>query len=177
MRYFRKIVGDRIYLSPMNAEDAEQYTKWLNDKAVSGFLGNYAKTISLASEQKALENMTTSGYNFAIVSLADDMLLGNISLMDYSGISQTATAGLFIGDLENRGAGIGAEALRLILDFGFRWLNLKNIMLTLHSDNERGFACYKKVGFKEFGRRRCADFKDGRFVDTIYMDILREEFI
>ncbi len=31
MKYFKKLVGKRIYLSPMNIEDAETYVKWLND--------------------------------------------------------------------------------------------------------------------------------------------------
>ena len=26
MRYYRKIAGEKVYLSPMNADDAEQYT-------------------------------------------------------------------------------------------------------------------------------------------------------
>ena len=31
MKYFKKIIGDKCYLSPINLEDAEQYTEWLND--------------------------------------------------------------------------------------------------------------------------------------------------
>ena len=31
MKYFKKLVGDKIYLSPRNIEDAELYVKWMND--------------------------------------------------------------------------------------------------------------------------------------------------
>ena len=31
MKYFKKLVGDKIYLSPRNIEDAEIYAKWIND--------------------------------------------------------------------------------------------------------------------------------------------------
>ncbi len=31
MRYFKKIVGERVYLSPINVEDVEKYTEWMND--------------------------------------------------------------------------------------------------------------------------------------------------
>ncbi len=31
MRYFKKIAGERVYLSPINVEDAEKYTEWIND--------------------------------------------------------------------------------------------------------------------------------------------------
>lgn len=28
MKYFKKLVGERIYLSPLNVEDAEKYIEW-----------------------------------------------------------------------------------------------------------------------------------------------------
>lgn len=49
-------------------------------------------------------------------------------------------------------------------------------MLTVMSFNERAIKCYKKVGFKEFGRRRQCYFLNGKYYDRIYMDILANEF-
>ena len=28
MKYFKKLIGERIYLSPLNIEDAEKYVEW-----------------------------------------------------------------------------------------------------------------------------------------------------
>ena len=42
--------------------------------------------------------------------------------------------------------------------------------------NERALGCYKKCGFKEYGRRRKCRFVDGKYYDVIYMDVLAEEF-
>lgn len=182
MRYFKKIEGERLYLSPINIGDAVLYTKWLNDPAVSLTVGNYNKLISLEAERGFLDRMTAAGYNFAMVLKGEntpegeDILLGNISLMDIDQVSRKATVGLFIGEAAHRGKGYGAEALRLILEYGFRTLNLHNIMLLCHSDNAPGIACYKKVGFREFGRRRDATFKSGKYVDVVYMEILDSEF-
>jgi len=177
MRYFKKIVGERIYLSPINKDDYEIYTKWLNDFAVSGGLGNYRQMISLNREQKVLEDMTSEGQNYAIIRTKDDILLGNISLMEIDNIHRKATIGLFIGEAENRGKGYGGEALCLMVDFGFKMLNLHNIMLHVHSDNEQGIACYKKVGFREFGRRRDAIFKNGKYFDDVHMEVLAVEYL
>jgi len=176
MRYFKKLIGERVYLSPVNKDDVEIYTKWLNDEGVAVNLGQYAKVITLNSEQKFLEEMTSDGYNFAIVK-NDNTLIGNISLFDINHISRSATTGLFIGESENRGKGYGTEALRLVLEFGFNALNLHNVMLNVYSDNEQAIACYKKVGFTEFGRRRESVFKCGRYVDDVNMDILATEFL
>ena len=176
MRYFKKILGERIYLSPINIDDVEVYTKWLNDFNVSGNLGNYRMMISLTSEKKILEELTSEGHNYAIILAKDDTLIGNVGLMGIDNINRVATVGLFIGETENRGKGYGGEALRLILDFGFNTLNLHNIMLNVNSDNEQGIACYKKVGFKEFGRRSEAVYKDGKYIDLLYMEILDADY-
>jgi len=119
--------------------------------------------------------MTLGGYDFAIVK-NDDTLIGNIGLFKISHISRSAITRLFIGEKENRSKGYGSETLRLILDYGFNTLNLHNIMLNVFSDNEPAIACYKKVGFTEFGRRRESYFKNGRYVDDVHMDILDVEF-
>ena len=42
--------------------------------------------------------------------------------------------------------------------------------------NERALKCYQKCGFKEYGRRRQSKFINGKYYDTIEMDILAEEF-
>lgn len=81
--------------------------------------------------------------------------------------------------MEIRGArnkGYGTEAIQLILDYGFNYLNLNNIKLDVLSFNERAIACYKKCGFKEYGRRRKSEFINGKYYDRISMDILKEEF-
>ena len=175
MRYFKKIIGERLYLSPLNKDDAPIYTKWLNDYEVSGNLGNYRQIISLAAEQKILESLA-EGQNYAIVLHNGDTLIGNIGLFDVDNISRKATIGLFIGEAEHRNKGYGSEALRLMLNFGFKTLNLHNIMLNVHSDNEAGISCYKKVGFREFGRRRESKFKNGQYIDVVHMDILDSDF-
>jgi RimJ/RimL family protein N-acetyltransferase len=48
-------------------------------------------------------------------------------------------------------------------------------MLKVFSFNERAINCYKKVGFKEIGRRRQSYYLKGQFHDEVYMDILKCE--
>lgn len=62
------------------------------------------------------------------------------------------------------------------MDYGFNYLNLNNIKLDVLSFNKRAIACYKKCGFKEYGRRRKSEFINGKYYDRISMDILKEEF-
>ena len=176
MKYFKRVVGERVYLSPINPDDYEIYTKWINDPEVAQYMAFRTQLISLSSERKSLEKLADGGYTFAIVRLEDDQLIGNVGLMNFNEVARRATLGIFIGEAENRSRGYGAEALRLMLAYGFNTLNLHNIELLTHSDNERAFACYKKVGFREYGRRREGTFKNGKYMDNICMDILDREF-
>lgn len=168
------MVGKRIYLSPMNVDDAETYVKWLNDFNITDGLGCTCRNTSLEDEKEWIKQ-NSSASQFAIVNLVDDKLMGNCGIQGIDTIRQCAEVGLFIGEEENRNKGYGEEVLNLLLDYGFNCLNLNNIMLRVFSFNERAISCYKKVGFKEIGRRRQSYYLNGKFYDEVYMDILREE--
>ncbi|MCL2557644.1 MAG: GNAT family N-acetyltransferase [Treponema sp.] len=176
MRYFPKITGERVYLSSVNPEDAPLFAKWGNDPEVAITLGAYPQMRSLASERKTLEETGESWHDFAIVLKENDELLGGARLMGIDRINRRATLGLFIGEAERRGKGYGAEAIGLVLSYGFDVLNLNNVMLYVHSDNAQGIACYQKAGFKEIGRRREAIIRGELFLDDVCMDILAREY-
>ena len=178
MKYFKKLIGERIYLSPRNSEseEVEKFTECLNDFETTDYIGRSACITTLESEREYFEKENNKNYNFFIVTLDRDKLIGTIGLERYNPINRTATLGIFIGDKEYRSKGYGTEAIKLILDFGFNYLNINNIKLELMGFNERALKCYQKCGFKEYGRRRQSKFINGKYYDTIEMDILAEEF-
>lgn len=176
MKYFKKLVGERIYLSPRNIEDVEKFTEWLNDFETTDYIGRSSRILTKEAEKEYLENHINEEATFAIVTLNEDKLIGTVSIENISHLRRIGTLGIFIGDKNYRNNGYGTEAIKLILDYGFNYLNLNNIKLDLMEFNERALACYKKCGFKEYGRRRKCNFINGKYYDTISMDILAEEF-
>lgn len=177
MKYFKKLIGDRIYLSPRTTdiEDTEKFTKWLNDFETTDYLGRSGYLVTLDGEKKYLEENANAEASFFIIT-NEDKLIGTVSLESINNINRTATLGIFIGDKDYRSKGYGTEAIRLILEYGFNYMNLKNIKLDLMEFNERALKCYQKCGFKEYGRRRKCRFINGKYYDSIEMDILAEEF-
>lgn len=177
MKYYKKLVGERIYLSPMNVEDAEKYVEWFCDFKMTDGIGKSSDVVTTDAEREWIANVLKNNeLTFAIVDLKSDKLIGNCGFNTIDNRNRIAEVGIFIGEEENRSNGYGTEALRLLLDFGFNYLNLNNIMLGVRSFNERAIACYKKVGFKEYGRRRECYFLNGKYYDDIFMDILAREF-
>ncbi len=178
MKYFKKLVGDRIYLSPMNSEDIELFVKWLNDFEITDYLGRSGNSITINDERDYLENKRSSNdaVQFSIVTLEEDKLLGTVSLERIDNINRCATLGIFIGEKDYFSNGYGTEAIKLILDYGFNYLNLHSINLNVMDFNPRAIRCYEKCGFKEYGRRRKCKFINGKYYDSVCMDILKEEF-
>lgn len=176
MKYYKKIVGERIYLSPTDPDEVDCYVKWMNDKAVAVNFSQYNKLVSSKSDLPWIYEPSADRQRYAIVLLDGDLLIGSISLHNIDHLNRNAYIGIFIGEEEQRNKGYGAEAIRLILDYGFKTMNLLNIMLTVNADNLPGIACYKSVGFKETGRLREWIFQDGKYIDKLYMGIVENEF-
>lgn len=176
MKYFKKLVGERIYLSPRNSEDVEIFTDWLNDFETTDYTGRSHEIMTLEAEKEYLEENANAEATFVIIDINNDKLIGTVGLEQINHVNRIGTLGIFIGDKNYRNKGYGTEAIKLILDYGFNYLNLHNIKLDLLGFNERALACYKKCGFKECGRRRECRFVDGKYYDSIEMDILDSEF-
>lgn len=176
MKYFKKLVGDRIYLSPRNTEDLEKFTEWMNDFQITDYTGRSGMLVTLDSEKKYLEENSSPQATFVIVTLDKNEMIGTVGLERINDIHRTATLGIFIGNKEYWNNSYGTEAIRLILDYGFNYMNLHSVKLELMSFNERALKCYKKCGFKEAGRIRESRYINGKYYDTIFMDILKSEF-
>lgn len=174
--YYKKLVGNKVYLAPISMEDTDTYSEWINNLDVSVKLGNPSGIYSRETEQNCLERLASEGKNFAIVEKQKDRLLGNCGLMSVNLSAGTAEMGIFIGSKSQRHKGYGSEAIELILAFGFKILNLENIMLKAWSFNLPAIQCYEKAGFKCFGVRKKAYHINGKYFDEHYMQILNEDF-
>jgi RimJ/RimL family protein N-acetyltransferase len=178
MTYYKKLVGDRCYLSPPVPEDALHWAMWFNDLEVTLPLGDEAYTPSTPeAEQGFLDEIAHKRLHvFSILDRATDTLIGRGLLFSVDAVNRTAMLGIVIGEKAYWGQGYGQDAVRLLLDYAFNLLNLHSIMLGAFAFNERALACYRKVGFREIGRRRQARIVAGRKYDVVLMDILAEEF-
>lgn len=180
MKYLKKLVGERIYLSPKSSSDEETqlFTEWMNDFNVTDYIGRTSQLTTYATEKEYLESAekNPANWNFNIITLNSDKLVGTIGLEHINWIERSAVLGIFIGDSDFRNNGYGTEAIRLLLEYGFKYLNLHSIRLSLLSVNERAHKCYLKCGFKDTGCSREEIFLNGKYYDKLRMDILENEF-
>lgn len=180
MKYIKKLIGDRIYLSPKCGldEEVEKFTEWMNDFQITDYTGRSGELQSIMEERSWIENIVkdSKSKNFNIVELNNDELIGSVGLAHINWINRSAVLGVFIGDEKYRNNGYGTEAINLLLEYSFRYINLHSIRLELLDINERAHKCYLKCGFKDMGRSREKIFVNGKYYDTLYMDIIENEF-
>ncbi len=178
MPHYKKICGQKCYLSPLSLEDAEAWTRWDNNLEVTIPLGDEAYTpLSLEKAQEQIQNaIRNQAHIFSILDLKTDKLIGRGMLFEIDMVNRGAMLGIVIGEQDYWGRGYGQEATRLLLDYGFHLLNLNNIMLGVFAYNERALHAYQRVGFREIGRRRQARILNGQKYDLVLMDMLAEEF-
>lgn len=180
MKYIKKLVGERIYLSPKGSseEEIEKYAEWMNDSQVTDYTGKTSIISTYAIEKEYHESIekNTQKRVFNIVNLEDEKLVGTVGLEHINWIDRSAILGIFIGDKDYRNHGYGKEAINLLLEYGFKYLNLHSIRLDLLSVNERAHQCYLKCGFKDAGKSREEIFLNGKYYDKLHMDILENEF-
>jgi RimJ/RimL family protein N-acetyltransferase len=174
MKYFKKVEGEKVYLSPINLDDCELYVKWLNNPNITQYLDCNDSLITLSRERELLEKIGNEEFCFAIIRKEDDTLLGNVGVTKIDYKNGRGNLGIFIGEEENLSKGYGSEAIKLILDFVFKEIRLHSVDLTVFGNNPRAIKAYTKCGFKEFGRRHDAIFHNGEYIDLIYMEIINE---
>lgn len=176
------IIGERIILREYRDSDKERIREWVNDPEVTRNLSNifirgHTEPMSSGFVDRILRNEDRNGFYYIIARREDQEYLGQIDLAGIDWYNRRGTLAIVIPDRQNRGTGIGSEAIRLLLDYAFNRINLHKVELEVYEYNKAAYELYLRLGFVEEGRRRARVYRDGRYYDSIDMGILREEFL
>ena len=169
--------GEKIYLRGASRDDAAISAAWFNRYEVRRGTRQYRpKTIH--GQTDFLGQMTESPGDilFVIVNKDDDRPVGLVGLHHLDPRDHHAELGLLIGDPADWGRGLGSEATRLVVAYGFDTCNLHRIYLTVYEDNSGARRIYERMGFKLEGTLREHGFREGRWWDVHMMSMLAHEW-
>ena len=171
----RTITTENLILRPFREEDVPAITAEMNDPEV-------VKTTHAMSYPFPEENVRRwiggmsgswekgSSYVFAVTGRETGEMYGFICLVseprDYR-----AELGYAYGR-RHWGKGIGTEACRAVIDFGFQVLELHKIYARHFVSNPASGRVMQKSGMEYEGTQKSHDFKDGRFEDVASYGIL-----
>lgn len=165
-----KLENEMIVLKPITDEYTETIVGWRNKESVKKHFV-YQKPFTVEGHRDWLNNMVATGKvaQFIIFSKNDQKDVGSVFLRDIDGEHHKAEYGIFIGEDDARGRGIGTAAAELILNYGFEELKLHKIFLRVFADNGRAVHSYEKAGFQQEAYLKDDVFVDGKYKDIILM--------
>jgi len=103
-----------------------------------------------------------------------DREIGYFRISNYSPENKNLYIGADIHPLfTNRG--LGYKAYKDFIPFIFKKYDLHKISLEVLEDNYKAFNLYKKLGFVHEGTKREEVFKQGKYVNSVIMSLLKEE--
>lgn len=171
------LIANRIYLRPIEREDAPMIAAWINDPEVRTFVRRN-RPMNVASEIEFIDRINADETMVALViTLKDgDRAIGVTGLHAIDSRNRSAEFGISIGDKPNWGQGYGKEVTQAMVDHAFGTLNMNRLALFIYDFNERAIRCYEKVGFRREGVLREEHYRDGRYCNTLVMSVLRSEW-
>lgn len=166
-------------LRELESRDLPKINSWRNASELISHLAAPYRYINLRVDEEWFENYMKSRSRNVRCSIVDenDTLYGLISLTGIDQLNQCAELHLMIGDIEQRGKGIGTFAVKEMLHHAFMNLNLHRVELSCLAENTVSAKLYENCGFRKEGVKRRAVFKHGEYIDMYLYAILKEEYM
>lgn len=175
-----RIPGDKIVLRVFRPGDAD--TLWVSMEneefnKLTGTHGNFTREQIDAYIARQIARDDDSRASFVIALPEDEMqALGEVVINEIDPDNHSANIRIAMFSDEHINKGYGTEAMRLMVDYGFKHLGLHRISLGVYAFNPRAIRAYEKVGFKREGVLRDDLYWKGEYVDSIIMSILAHEW-
>ena len=174
------VVGEKVALGPLRRDLAASYARWMNQPDVRRGLDHMGVATQETQEKWVEENIEKSAkrepqtVEFTVYDCTDSTAVGTAGLLGIGHANGTAEFAIALG--ERRGRGLGTEATRLVLDYAFHVLRLRNVLLETLDWNVAALTAYERAGFRRIGVRRGAVMSRGRPTDLVIMDAVPEDF-
>lgn len=171
--------GKRIYLRPLEEKDLRgNYVSWLNNKQVNLYNSHqifpYSFKEGLLYIQKS--QRIKDALVLAIIVKKGEIHIGNLALQKIDYVSRNAEFAILIGEKSYWNKGYSKEAAFLILDHGFKALNLHRIYCASFRKNIAMKKLAEFLGMKREGLKRQAIYKNGKFHDVVDYGLIRSGF-
>ncbi len=171
------LAGKSVYLAPLRDEDLPLLFTWINDRDTALWNAPYHPVSEGDHRSWSGTVAAAADRVFFVIKRKDgDRTVGACQLHSIHPVHRSAELQIRIGEAADRGQGFGTEAVRLLLEFAFRDLNLQRVQLHVFATNASAIRVYEKTGFAREGTLRQAAHIDGRYVDVVVMGILREDY-
>ncbi len=165
----RKSAPPNLTVRPATEADAEAFAKVFSDRSASNGTLQHPYTATEVWRTRLASNVSTR--QVMLAALVNGRLVGNAgvhAVSDNPREKHVCSLGISIIHAY-QGRGVGRALMNACLDFADRWANYARVELTVHADNARAIKLYESLGFRHEGRLRDFSFREGGYVDALFM--------
>ncbi|MCX4835122.1 GNAT family N-acetyltransferase [Streptomyces sp. NBC_01016] len=177
-RHKPTLAGELALLRPTTVNDVAALLPMLHDPEVARLTGSHDRDGFDEVRLRAWYGSRVDQddrLDLAVVERATGRVVGESVLNDWDAGNESCSFRIaFVPGAHGRG--LGTEATRLIVGYGFEELGLHRISLEVYASNPRARRAYEKVGFVAEGVLRDALLWDGERVDAVVMSVLAPEW-
>jgi len=170
------LTGQKVILTSIERYDLPKNYLWGNNRELIRLSGISPFPKSSWQIEKWYEQSLTNPATMllAIRNKAAEYI-GNIELSNIDFKNSRAEIGILIGEKDFQNKGYGSDALKTIIEFGFKELNLNRLYARVLSFNQAGIKLFKDADFVEEGREREAFYSEGKYWDILLFSKLRND--
>ena len=175
------ILGKKVGLRAVEFKDLDKLKKWRN---ITSFRKNFREHRELSSfHQEAWlkkTNLSPNDFMFVIEDLSNCQLIGACGLLYVDWIIRSADFSFYIGWKEKYidENGFAEEATKLLIDYGFKNLNLNKIWMELYEFDKTKLNYFiNKFNFKIDGELRDNCFEDGKYWNSKIISLTHKDYI
>lgn len=164
-----------VYLRAITRDDTVHILRWRNSDTVRKQLFTQEKLTRKQHEQWLLHQVESGRCRQFIITTADQgRPIGTVFLKNLDYVDKKGELGIFIGDEEYYGYGIGTLAVKAAVSYAFLRMGLEKVYLFVKEENTRAIRCYQKAGFVQEGYLK-DDLSGKSRRDTLIMAVYNRE--
>lgn len=165
-----------IQLRAIEPEDLEVLYKWENDTDVWKYGSAMSPYSKYVLRQYIIDAQTdifeSKQLRFMITLHQQDSVIGMIDLYDFDGLNSRCGVGIYI-DPEYRKSGYAKQALDLLQDYTFDFLNINQLYALIPENNKASLQLFLSSEFSKSGTLKQWIAYDSQYEDAIVVQKLK----
>lgn len=148
------LINDRIYLRAVEPEDIDVMYEMENDPSmwdISSFTVPYSRYVLRQYIEGSQSDMfADKQLRLMIIRREDNRTIGTIDITDFVPLHSRGAVGIAL-HADCRGAGYASDALNLLCDYAFDFLQIHQLYAHVATENEASMKLFASCGFAQCG--------------------------
>jgi len=169
----------RLIFRPIEEADLEIIRDWRFSENIYKYFPDN-EPVNMSCQKKWFENTVCNikeNKFFIVAKLDDNNPIGLTYLQKVDLKNGNAEFSFYLGDPKYYSKGYAVEMELVTLEYAFNYLNLHKVYAEVLEGGDRIISLHEKFNFKTVGTFKEQIYHEGRYIDLIRVEVLKNEFL